>query len=221
MSIAMLAGLGAIVGLDSTSFPQAMLSRPLVAGAATGLLFGRPLEGALFGAILEVFDLSSLPIGAARYPEAGTATVAGVGALMLAGPDAGLTALVLMVLFTLVWERVGGASVVAARHLSQRIVGDGTAGGARSIEVRHVAAMGVDLIRGALVSLVGAAVGLALLRVWPATEPRVAEAALRVILVGGAAVLGAALAIFGGWSDRRWTFLAGLACGSILLVIAR
>ena len=80
-----LAIIGGIVGLDATSFPQAMLSRPLVAGALAGLVFHRPLEGMLIGAVIEIFDLSNLPIGAARYPDSGTATVAGVGAFGMAG----------------------------------------------------------------------------------------------------------------------------------------
>ncbi len=219
MSWLILAGIGAVVGLDSTSFPQVMLSRPIVAGTLTGLVFGRPLEGALLGAVMELFDLSSLPIGAARYPEAGTATVGGAGALMLAEAAPGYTAFVLISLFTLVWERVAGATVVAARQLSEHIVGNGQSS-ARALELRHVTAMAVDLVRGAIVSVIGAGVALALVAAWPQTDPVVAESALRVLLVGGAAVLGAALAVFGGWSERRWVFLAGLVCGTLLLALA-
>jgi mannose/fructose/N-acetylgalactosamine-specific phosphotransferase system component IIC len=43
-----LAGLllwGAVVGLDLVSFPQVLLSRPLVAGAGAGLILGDPLVG--------------------------------------------------------------------------------------------------------------------------------------------------------------------------------
>jgi mannose PTS system EIIC component len=60
--------LGGFVALDATSFPQVMISRPLVAGALTGFVLGDPVAGALVGGLLEVFHLSVLPIGAARYP---------------------------------------------------------------------------------------------------------------------------------------------------------
>src|SRR5690606_31658627 len=67
---------GGAVGMDATSFPQVMVSRPIVAAPVTGLLLGRPLEGVAVGALLELFALVILPIGAARYPESGTAAVA-------------------------------------------------------------------------------------------------------------------------------------------------
>ena len=72
--------LGGIAGVDATSVAQTMISRPFIAATLTGLLVGRPEEGALLGAILELFALVILPVGAARYPEAGTAAVAATAA---------------------------------------------------------------------------------------------------------------------------------------------
>ena len=51
--------LGGAVGLDATAFPQAMWSRPIVAGTLAGLVFGRPVSGLLVGITLEVFALLS------------------------------------------------------------------------------------------------------------------------------------------------------------------
>lgn len=214
--------LGGFVGLDSTSFPQIMISRPLVSGALTGLLFGRPVEGVLLGAILEVFDLATLPIGAARYPESGTATVAATVAFFETSAVAETSAaLLLAVVFGLAWERVAGASVVLHRRLTERILfsGRGPAAGAGSVERRHLATMAVDFVRGALLSLIGAAAGSALLRalapLW-GVHPRVTGGTL---LLAACAVLAAAVAVFGGWREARRFFLLGAICGSLLLLI--
>ena len=75
-----LALLGAVLGLDVVSFPQAMISRPLVAATAAALLLGDPVSGLLVGATLEMFALETLPFGASRYPEWGSAAVVGGGA---------------------------------------------------------------------------------------------------------------------------------------------
>src|SRR5690606_8090213 len=77
---------GGMVGLDAASFPQVMISRPLVAATVTGLLAGRPADGLLLGVILEAFALLILPVGAARYPESGTGAVAAAGAYLAAAP---------------------------------------------------------------------------------------------------------------------------------------
>lgn len=214
--------LGGFVGLDSTSFPQVMISRPLVTGALTGLIFGRPVEGVLLGAILEVFDLTTLPIGAARYPESGTATVAATVAFFQTSAVADTpTALLLAVVFGLGWERVAGASVVLHRRLAERILfaGQGPAAGPRSVERRHTVSMALDFVRGAMVSLVGAVLGSAVLRavapLW-GVHPRLTGGGL---LLTACAVLAATLAVFGGWREARRFFLLGALCGSLLLLI--
>ena len=84
--LALLLGWGTIVGLDVVTAPQSMVSRPLVAGAITGLLvslvqpdlFQVPpvMTGLMVGAVLELYALDVLPVGAARYPDYGPATVA-------------------------------------------------------------------------------------------------------------------------------------------------
>ena len=45
-----LAMLGAVLGLDVVSFPQAMISRPIVAATAAATLLGDPGRGLLVGA---------------------------------------------------------------------------------------------------------------------------------------------------------------------------
>src|SRR5689334_2399955 len=80
-----LAILGAVLGLDTVSFPQAMLSRPLVAATLGGMLSGSASEGLMVGAALELIALETLPFGASRYPEWGSAAAVG-GALFASSP---------------------------------------------------------------------------------------------------------------------------------------
>src|SRR3954447_16422801 len=72
--------LGGLLGLDVVSFPQAMISRPLVAATLAGALVGDATSGLLIGATLELIALETLPFGAAKYPEWGSAATVG-GAL--------------------------------------------------------------------------------------------------------------------------------------------
>ena len=56
-TLILLTGLGAVVGLDFVSFPQAMLSRPIVAATLAGAICGNAAAGLLAGALL-AFALS-------------------------------------------------------------------------------------------------------------------------------------------------------------------
>jgi len=78
-----LALLGGLLGLDVVSFPQAMVSRPIVASTLAGTFIGHPESGLLIGIVLELIALDTLPFGASRYPEWGSAGVVG-GALFSA-----------------------------------------------------------------------------------------------------------------------------------------
>ena len=213
--------IGGAVGLDSTGFPQIMISRPLVAGALTGLVFGRPYEGLLLGAILEIFHIATLPIGAARYPEAGTAAVSGAAAYLEATASLQVPYLLLAAVFALAWERVAGASVVLVRRANEALVADAAAAAdpAAAITRRHIAAVLLDLVRGAAVSVTGALAGAALLYalgpLW-ALPPSIVRG---VIGVSAVTILAAALVVFGGWRERKLVFLLGIACGSLLSLL--
>jgi mannose/fructose/N-acetylgalactosamine-specific phosphotransferase system component IIC len=67
---------GTLVGLDLVSVPQAMIARPVVAGAVAGWLAGDVEAGLRVGVLFELFALDVLPVGAVRYPDYGPATVA-------------------------------------------------------------------------------------------------------------------------------------------------
>ncbi len=213
---------GALVGLDSTAFPQAMFSRPLVAATLGGLAFGRPLQGLLVGAALEIFALIILPVGAARYPEAGTGAVAAAAACVeaaVAGPASAL--LLLAVVFGLAWERIAGFSVILLRRENERLVARDARmpPGAADVERRHLGAMAIDMLRGAVIALAGSLVGSLLLRVLGPLWALGAPTAEGLLAVAAAGMVAAALPLFGGFKERRVVFVAGLVCGSLLLLL--
>jgi PTS system mannose-specific IIC component len=146
-----LAVLGAVLGLDVVSFPQAMISRPIVAATLAGALIGHPERGLVIGAALEFFALESLPFGASRYPEWGSAAVVG-GALFAMTPDATPAAMAVSVFAALVAATLGGSSMVLLRRWNARWARRQQAGIARGSSITisglQVAGMTADLLRG-------------------------------------------------------------------------
>ncbi|HSJ23073.1 MAG TPA: PTS sugar transporter subunit IIC [Longimicrobiales bacterium] len=221
MTLVILSVLGAVVALDATSFGQLMLSRPLVAGTLAGAIVGMPREGALIGALIEVLSLGILPVGAARYPETGTAAVAAVGSMGLAGINAGPELLLLVLAWGLIWQRLFGITVVAERYLNERLVHAGEELTRNDLHDRierwHLTSMSVDLLRGALMTAIAIIIGAPVLRlaVTASALPELAAtlgigAAAAAVLMGTARVVGesrALLALLG----------AGAALGSLLL----
>lgn len=110
-----IAVLGAVLGLDVVSFPQAMISRPIVAATLSGAMLGFPLRGLVVGVALEFFALESMPFGASRYPEWGSAAVVG-GALFALTPDNTPAAMTIATLAALVTAQIGGLSMIALRR---------------------------------------------------------------------------------------------------------
>lgn len=211
---------GGMVGLDSTSFPQAMISRPLVAGAVTGLLFGRPVEGVVVGFLVEVFSLITLPIGAAKYPEPGPATVAAAAALIAATPpgvDPGYLTIALA--FALGWERLSALTVMLQRRANGRMLVRTAAVAAEKLERRHLAAMSVDFLRGAAVSLTGGIVGLGLLSFLGPAWGIAPAATTALLAVVSGAMVGTAIPLFGGLRARRLAVAGGVAAGLLVTLV--
>ena len=223
MNWLVLALAGGFVGLDSTSFPQAMISRPLVAATLGGLIFGDPVTGAMLGVILEVLTFVVLPVGAARYPESGTAAAAAAAALVHTGASWADTPLLLMAaLFALGWERVAGLTVVLGRKVNERFVADipAATSAERAVVRAHMLALGFDWLRGAACVLVGALAGSLLLRLFGPLLQLDTNTAGGVIAVAATALAGAGLSLFGGWRERRVTFGIGILCGLLLILAA-
>jgi PTS system mannose-specific IIC component len=216
--------LGAVLGLDVVSFPQAMISRPIVAATLGGAVAGNVSAGLLAGAVLEMLAIEMLPVGASRYPEWGTASVVG-GALAASMPGRpGALAVAMFAAIFTAW--VGGWSMYALRRLNgawaRRAQPALEAGDSRAVVGLQLRGLTADLVRGAVLTLVA-------LLVWhPITEWILGQwllgrtASRAVVLALAVAVAGsAAWRLSHGASGSRWYFLGGLALGITMLVVLR
>ena len=215
--------LGAVLGLDTVSFPQAMLSRPIVAATLGGAIAGSPMSGLLMGAALELIALETLPFGASRYPEWGSASA--VGGALFAGstsPPAGALTLAMFAALATAW--VGGWTMVKLRQQNARWAErhkSGLDAGARGTVIGlQLLGMTADLARGALLTAISyltfeplreASLGL-----W-SVDARVSRAAAVAVALSVAAA--AAWKLFHGNVGARWFFAAGLAAGFGMMVL--
>jgi mannose/fructose/N-acetylgalactosamine-specific phosphotransferase system component IIC len=222
--ILMFALLGAMLGLDVVSFPQAMWSRPVVASTIAGTLGGSASDGLLAGVFLEMMALETLPVGASRYPEWGTASVVG-GALYVSRVGDATSALLFAMLGAMITAWVGGWSMYALRRLNGRWIKRalpqlemGNASVVTWLQMRGIAA---DLIRGFALT------ALALALLVPLTAFAVANghgdsATIRAVLVAVAASIAgsAAWKLSHGSKHGPWFFVGGLAIGCAMLLSA-
>jgi mannose/fructose/N-acetylgalactosamine-specific phosphotransferase system component IIC len=216
-----LALLGALLGLDVVSFPQAMISRPIVAATMAGAFIGEPERGLLIGVVLELIALDTLPFGASRYPEWGSAGVVG-GALYAAQPPGMYGALPAAMLAALLTAMFSGWSMVVLR----RSIGDKLTkcrdqiedGSREALMSLHLTGMSLDLLRGATVTLVAMLIFSPLVRaivvIW-GTAPAMSRA---VVVVAAAIVAGGALwKVFHSVQNVLWFFFAGLAASAAIV----
>ena len=220
-SLIPIALLGGLVGLDVVSFPQAMISRPIVAATLGGAFVGNGTAGVLVGVVLELIALDTLPFGASRYPEWGSAGVTG-GALFAAEAGKSYGALPAAVLAALLTASVSGWSMVVHRRLIARRLAryrDRLEEGSRSALLSlHLWGMTMDLLRGVLVTFVAllvlAPIVHAIVVIWvpsPATSRAV------VVSVAARVALGALWKIFHSVRHAVWLFIGGLVAGLVLV----
>lgn len=207
--------LGGVLALDATSFGQFMLSRPLIAAGLAGMVTGSLQAGIVIGVLLEALQLAVLPVGAARYPEAAPAAVASAGAYAGAAVDAPV-ALMAAVVFSMAWGRVGGATVEWLRRTNVGIAvpDGGQAVSAGELERMHLRALGLDFVRGAVVTVTGLLVLGTLLETlgWIPFQEHWTRPALALSAAGA---LASSLRLFG--RRRLPLFLAGAAAGLAVL----
>lgn len=212
--------LGGAVGLDATSFPQAMYSRPFVAGALAGLAVNRPVEGAIIGALLEFFALPVLPFGAAGYPEGGTAAVGATAGYAWVAQSLEPNLLFLAVCLGLMLSHATGYSVRLLRIRNGWSVGRGDENAPippNVVERRHLLAMVLDFLRGALVTaagtaLIAVALALAVRAEWTLPIPP-----LNVIMVAVAMMIGGSMTIFGELREHVLSFAVGAGLTAVVL----
>lgn len=214
--------LGALLGLDVVSFPQAMVSRPLVAATLGGAVLGEPFNGLLAGAILELIALETLPFGASRYPEWGSAAVVGGALAALQPASAGAMSLAIVGALATAW--IGGWTMVVLRRINaawaRRHRASLDAGSYRTVVGLQIFGLTADLLRGAALALVALLV-LAPIARGVASLWGVDLEISRAVVVGIAATVavGAVWKLFHLTPGARWLFVGGLAIGSLLLVL--
>lgn len=223
LPFAVLAG---VLGMDVVSFPQVMLSRPIVAATIAGAFAGSAAAGLLLGVVVELFAIEMLAVGASRYPEWGSASVIGGGifaALGASGPAPAALAAALAATLIAAWvsgwsmyglRRMNG--VLARRRIPALDRGDGDA-----LVRLQLTGLTLDFLRGALVGGIGLAL-LAPLASRVAGAPGVPATALTIVVWGLAlaATVNALWRMLQGTGGAGWYLAAGLGVG-VVIVVAR
>lgn len=244
IAILPIALLGALAGLDVVSFPQAMISRPIVAATLGGALAGSTMSGLVAGVVLELIALETLPVGASRYPEWGSASVVG-GALFAAhagtssipegaasiGPvgdslPASLGYLLLATLGAIATAWAGGWSMYYLRRLNGRWAtarrSELDGGSARTVIGLQLRGMCADLLRGALLAAIAFTVLDGVMRVLVAYAPPHSRIAVALAIAVAAGVgFSAVWSLTHSATNARWYFLVGLVIGLLLMVVPR
>ncbi|HET8654907.1 MAG TPA: PTS sugar transporter subunit IIC [Longimicrobiaceae bacterium] len=212
VTVVWLALFGGWTAIDSTSAGQVMISRPFAAATLAGWIAGDPVAGVVVGIVLEAFHLCILPVGAARNPEAGPASVVAGASYALAPHQPSV--LLMAVAFALAWEWVSGESVRQVRQVNVRLVARDPEPRSRTIERRHLLAVLIDFARGVLLVVVGFVLLSLLLHLsiprWGLGE-RIPHLVLGAVVVG---LFASTLRFFG---TRVKLFLAGAVVGLLLL----
>jgi PTS system mannose-specific IIC component len=210
---------GTLVGLDLVSVPQAMISRPLVAGVVAGMIAGDIETGIRIGVLFELFALDVFPAGAVRYPDYGPATIAAV-ALGVGTPwelGLGVSAALGLVLAIL-----GGWSLQVVRRWNARAIQRQSAALAagESSAIRKLQYGGI--LRDAARALILTLAGLVLASTIAESVRLDRQTAVAFTLVAiGSALAAAASGAFrsSGRGTRLKWLIAGVATGIVLAVL--
>ncbi len=219
VSILLLVAWGTLVALDLVSVPQAMLSRPLVAGLVAGWLAGDVEAGLRVGVVLELFALDVLPIGAVRYPDYGPATVVGVALAAGAPWEFGLG---LSVGVALIVASVGGWSLQLVRRWNaraiQRQAAALAAGESGAIRRLQYAGLARDGARGAVLTALGLLAAWGLGRSLTLDRGTAVGLTLVAIGTGLAAAANGAVRSAGRGPRLKW-LTVGAAAGAVLALL--
>lgn len=207
-----------LVGMDATSWPQVMVSRPVVAGCLGGWLLGDPVAGLAAGAVLELLVLRHLPFGGSRCPDPGPAgLVAGAAAAGSGTSGAAAIAAAAAAGWAVGW--LGEVSVRLRRRLAGRLVTDAEALSpwpARLVR-RHRLLVCLDFLRGALLGAAFVVPAAMVVRMTAGGEAVPGPVAALLLAAGAALAAGGGSARFA--SGRRGVLLvAGGGAAALLLV---
>lgn len=210
--------IGAVIGLDGVSWPQAMWSRPIVAATIGGALFGAPDAGCVVGAWLELVLSRHPPFGGARHPETGPASfTAGAAFAVAGGGPIGMTAAV-AVGWAIGWT--GAYSLALLRHVTPGLVSrsEGFSGGGAALARRHRLATALDGLRGGLLVAALFVPSILFVRLLSTQPPGRTGPALWTVAAGLGLAGAAGVAARGlGARGRHWPALAaGGLLGTLL-----
>lgn len=183
---------GGALALDGVSFPQVMISRPLVSATIGGAILGSAAAGILVGALLELLSMRHPPYGAAKYPDTGPAGLV-AGAAYAASGVASIEALVTSLIGGWVVGWAGSYAGYARRRLNERFVANVSllADSPEKLERRVRLAIAIDFARGAAVTA-GFLVPVTLLAVFasglPVTGPGAAFGAAALVTTIAASI---------------------------------
>ena len=210
---------GTLVGLDLVSVPQAMISRPLVAGTVAGALAGDMEAGLRIGVLFELFALDVLPVGAVRYPDYGPATV---GAVALGVGTPWELGLGISAAFGLVLAILGGWSLQVVRRWNARAIQRRAAALAagESSAIRWLQYGGVlrDALRGFTLTLAGLVLASTISDSIRLDRPT--AVAFTLVSIGSALAASVNSAFRGSGRGTRLKWLVGgLGVGIVLAVL--
>jgi PTS system mannose-specific IIC component len=175
----------------------------------------------LIGVVLELVALDTLPFGASRYPEWGSASVVGgaVFAAQAPGLPGALPASLLAALLTAsisAWSMVVLRRMIATRLQRSR---DSIETGSRNALMSvHLGGMSLDLLRGAIVTTIALLILSPLVRAIVAVWGSESAPSRAVVVIVAAIVAGGALwKVFHSIRHVIWFFIAGLAFSTIFL----
>lgn len=212
-----LALLGGVMGLDTVSCVQSMISRPIVVGPLAGALLGDPVSGMYAGVLLELVSLNQLPIGASRGWDTGPATVAASAVVALQASSGPVTWIVAAGFGVFVgW--VGGWTVHVMRQGTARIVSDERRRSItpRALSARHLSALAIDFFRAAGLTLVALVCGSFVLAGSEAAPAVASSAAAVVLLAFVGLTLSADVRMIAKGRPVAIAFAAGLIVSSMI-----
>jgi len=210
---------GAVLGMDAVSWPQVMVSRPLVSATIGGWLLGNPVAGMLVGLVLEIYALRHPPFGAAKYPDTGPAgLVAGAAYAASGGQAVGALLVSVVIGWGLGW--VGTVTIHVRRRLNERIMSPASdlAADPSLLEQRHRIAIWLDALRGGVLVAAFLVPSVLVVTLAVGTGPSdLGRYALASLVLGLAASAGAA-ARASAFGVRGWPLiLAGAGLGLLLV----
>jgi PTS system mannose-specific IIC component len=217
-TLALLLLWGTAVGVDLVSFPQAMIARPIVAGTITAAILGDLESGLHVALVMELFALDVLPVGAARYPDYGPATVA---AVTFASGHPWEVALGPAVLLGLFFAMLGGLSLLWIRERNARAIQENTAGlaagEAGTIARLQYGGLARDVWRSLVLTAMGLGVAVGVGTRFPMLE-RFGIVTAVAVGAGLAAAAGGAIRSAGHGARVRW-LATGVGLGLLLSLL--